>query len=543
MELDGVCYMSDHILRQLCTKPELCAKDIADSVVMSPTIAQLQPFVGNKSWLPTSSEGKQHYRFLTDAMSKIISCCIDKGKQRYPDTSLPFESLRFIPYDREMAHGIGDSAPVKPDGLGVLSHLLPPSSSNTKIYWSCVEFSVELKKSLRLLFSQVSTYARVCFDSRRNRAHTVAFAVNQEKLEVYIIFFHRGGSVSSPALCMTKKEGWETFVRALCGIAHWSLADAGMVMFRTNRFLFLRFTMYDGSAMFGVFKVTKTLDRKSCIRGRATIAETLKLVFLEKTEEYAREKAMEVVKQGRQDLMQDLEAPKPYASVRRLTRLKALTAKKRVPASMPALTERTAKLALSTTLLSNRTHSLMSSLEPDNPQTSQNSATPIDVEVHELEVIRNATFLQVESTQRPFLKRDDLKCLVVKDSWAFRNKQGCDGSILGSLAGSFGLPLVAGYGVAGDNHHFLDKELELRPNPYMTHEKDPSKGKGKDMEMGEKRFHICSFYLSEGRLLSTADSPAQVVRTVLHAAIGEHMCGIDRDILDLIVELQGTGIC
>ena len=307
--------------------------------------------------------------------------------------------------------------------------------------------------------------------------------------------------MSSPALCMTKKEGWETFVRALCGIAHWSLADAGMVMFRTNRFLFLRFTMHDGSAMFGVFKVTKTLDRKFCIRGRATIAETLKLVFLEKTEEHAREKAMEVVKQGRQDLMQDIE------------------------------------------VLSNRTHSLMSSLEPDNPQTSQNSANPIDVEVHELEVIRNATFLQVESTQRPFLKRDDLKCLVVKDSWAFRDTQGCDGSILGPLAGSFGLPLVAGYGVAGDNHRFLDKELELRPNPYMTHEKDPSKGKGKDMEMGEKRFHICSFYLSEGRLLSTADSPAQVVRTVLHAAIGEHMRRIDRDILDLIVELQGTGIC
>jgi len=117
--------------------------------------------------------------------------------------------------------------------------------------------------------------------------------------------------VSSPALRLTNKKGWETFVRALCGIAHWSLVDAGMVMFRTNRFLFLRFTMHDGSAAFGVFEVTKTLDRKSCIRGRATIAETLKLVFLETTEEHAREKAMEAVKQRRQDLGQDFEAPNP----------------------------------------------------------------------------------------------------------------------------------------------------------------------------------------------------------------------------------------
>jgi len=125
MELEGVCYMSDHILRQLCTRPEFCAKDIAGSVVMSPTITQLQPLIGNKSWIPTSSEGKQHYKFLTDAMSKIIPCCIEESKQKYPDTSLPFEALRFIPYDREMAHGIFESAPIKPDGLGALSHFLP----------------------------------------------------------------------------------------------------------------------------------------------------------------------------------------------------------------------------------------------------------------------------------------------------------------------------------------------------------------------------------------------------------------------------------
>ena len=179
MELEGVCYMSDHILRQLCTRPEFCAKDIAGSVVMSPTITQLQPLIGNKSWIPTSSEGKQHYKFLTDAMSKIIPCCIEESKQKYPDTSLPFEALRFIPYDREMAHGIFESAPIKPDGLGALSHFLPPSSSNTKVDWSFVEFPVKLKKLLRLLFSQVSTYARACFDSR-NRAHAVALAVYQE---------------------------------------------------------------------------------------------------------------------------------------------------------------------------------------------------------------------------------------------------------------------------------------------------------------------------------------------------------------------------
>ena len=167
----------------------------------------------------------------------------------------------------------------------------------------------------------------------------------------------------------------------------------------------------------------------------------------------------------------------------------------------------------------------------------------MDNEIYEFEVIQNSTFLRVESLRR--LTRDDLMYLAMEDvdPCAFRDRQDCDDSVFEPLCGLFRLPLVAGYGVAGDNHRFLEKERGLRPNPYVTQDQDTKNGNGEETEMriGEKRLHICSFHLSKRRLLIIANSPAQVVRTVLHAAIGEHRSNLV--LLHLIIETQGTTVC
>ena len=297
--------------------------------------------------------------------------------------------------------------------------------------------------------------------------------------------------------------------------------------------------------MFDVFEVVETFDRKSCIRGRATSVQTLRLVFLGQAEKDAREGALTIARKECLDLWRKLETPKQYASIRQSTWRETLAPKKKVPASMPAFTEHVAKFMLSPASISpsNTTSSLVSSIESDHPQRSHSPTDHMDNEIYEFEVIQNSTFLRVESSRKLTRDDSDLMYLTMTDPCACCDKQDCNDSVLGPLCGLFGLPLVAGYRVAGNNHRFLEKERGLRPNPYMTQEQDTKNGKGEEteMKMGEKRLHICSFYLSRRCLLSPANSPAQVVRTVLHAAIGEHRSNLV--LLHLIIETQGTTVC
>jgi len=222
--------------------------------------------------------------------------------------------------------------------------------------------------------------------------------------------------------------------------------------------------------MFDVFEVVETFDRKSCIRGRATSVQTLRLVFLGQAEKDAREGALTIARKECLDLWRKLETPKQYASIRQSTWRETLAAKKKVPASMPAFTEHVAKFMLSRASISpsNTTSSLVSSIESDHPQRSYSPTDHMDNEIYEFEVIQNSTFLRVESLRK--LTRDDLMYLTMTDvdPCAFRDRQDCDDSVLEPLCGLFRLPLVAGYGVAGDNHRFLEKERGLRPNPYVT---------------------------------------------------------------------------
>ena len=181
-----------------------------------------------------------------------------------------------------------------------------------------------------------------------------------------------------------------------------------------------------------------------------------------------------------------------------------------------------ASVMLFSTSLSPITSERMSSLGPSCLQLEAPD-DPADPEVNGF-----------ERRDRTLLMEDILKSLVFKDSYTVHEKQERDGNLLGPLAFSY----AAESGITGDKHPFLEKEPESKPR---TQEQDANRWKGKGLGAADKRLRVCSIYFTEGRLLSTAESPAQVVRTVLHAVIGEHRSNLI--LLPLTIETQGTGIC
>ena len=283
----------------------------------------------------------------------------------------------------------------------------------------------------------------------------------------------------------------------------------------------------------GVFTVLQTFsDQRPCIRGRATIVRSIGLV-LEATEEAARKRAVETSKYELKcrAIWRDRKHRRQHLSTWRSIESKSCT--KKTLALMPnALTQYCrcdiASVILFSTSLSPITSESMSSLDPSCLQieASDDSADP---EVNEF-----------ERRDKTHLTEDVLKSLMFKDSYTFHDKQERDGNLLRPLAGLFSSSYVTKSGFTGDKHPFLEKEPESNPRSYMTQEQDANRVEGKGLGAAEKCLRVCHLYLTRGRSLSTADSPAQVVRTVLHAVIGEHRSNLI--LLPLTIETQGTGI-
>ncbi|GJJ08913.1 hypothetical protein Clacol_003133 [Clathrus columnatus] len=109
----------------------------------------------------TVSEEEEHYQPFVERLNAIKDSLADRG---YMKNSI-YHRVKFEVYDRLMAGGVGNDAPLRPDALA----RIPSGIHDDKVFWEDVELCVEVKNKYGDMVAQGATYARSIFYAQRSR--------------------------------------------------------------------------------------------------------------------------------------------------------------------------------------------------------------------------------------------------------------------------------------------------------------------------------------------------------------------------------------
>jgi hypothetical protein len=159
--------------------------------------------------------------------------------------------------------------PLKPDILGLLH---PPTSPPQKLSWNDVAIVVEVKKDIRELIPQLSTYARCYLAVDRRRSFAPAIGFNHKSLEIFFFAFHRSGLSSSGPISLDTPEGFQSLVKYMVGMLSIPDEEAfGLDMTRIGNVFRINGRDYD---------IMRPICVRNSVRGRATVVYSLKCTQL-----------------------------------------------------------------------------------------------------------------------------------------------------------------------------------------------------------------------------------------------------------------------
>ncbi|GJJ13659.1 hypothetical protein Clacol_007915 [Clathrus columnatus] len=196
----------------------------------------------------TVFDEEEHYQPFVERLNAVKDSLTDRG---YMKNSI-YHRVKFEVYDRLMAGGVGNDAPLRPDALA----RIPSGIRDDKVFWEDVELCVEVKNKYGDMVAQGATYARSIFYAQRNRR----FRLGRVSFGLF-----------SPAwLCLSTNHhdlhtagGQRSFIQDMARI--WSCTDrwsAGFEDTCNNVRCFL-----EG---FGTFSYRRNICLRTSLRGRRT---------------------------------------------------------------------------------------------------------------------------------------------------------------------------------------------------------------------------------------------------------------------------------
>ncbi|KAG9025465.1 hypothetical protein FRB95_010123 [Tulasnella sp. JGI-2019a] len=170
-----------------------------------------------------------------------------------------FGNNQFIPYNKEMADGVEDAGPLKPD---ILLLSCPPNAS-VAARWRDVFCTVEVNGNWAELLDQAATYGRALFHARKTRRYAMVIGINHVKKSLRFIFFHRGGRTLTPSFNLTNPKDVKRFYVILKGLQECRTTfDAGYVT-----------SVAESTPIWASATIIAT---KTCIRGRGNYVAILR---------------------------------------------------------------------------------------------------------------------------------------------------------------------------------------------------------------------------------------------------------------------------
>lgn len=144
--------------------------------------------LSREKWVRQGAGGSDSYSYVASLFNFIHDI-----HNSHVSTETVYKKLRFGVYDRDMAHGIGSSHPLKPSLLG--SRWLPEEGYSMR--WRAVDLAVVFENNWKLLLAQANTYAHALFHTRKSRWFSLVIGVRYDTCAVQFLFFYRGGLTSS----------------------------------------------------------------------------------------------------------------------------------------------------------------------------------------------------------------------------------------------------------------------------------------------------------------------------------------------------------
>jgi hypothetical protein len=205
------------------------------------------------------------YKPLTHLLNAVVRAI----NHRLLSSPRHLRNLRFDDYRREMKEVYDSHRALKPDILGLLH---PPTSPPQKDSWSDVAIVVEVKKDIRELIPQLSTYARCYLAVDRRRSFAPAIGLNHKSLEIFFFAFHRSGLSSSGPISLDTPEGFQSLVKYMVGMLSIPDEEAfGLDMTRIGNVFRINGRDYD---------IMRPICLRNSVRGRATVVYSLKCTQL-----------------------------------------------------------------------------------------------------------------------------------------------------------------------------------------------------------------------------------------------------------------------
>jgi hypothetical protein len=207
-----------------------------------------------------------------DTISEFLNNCVQGCLDAYQSISATYANTRdhgafklnpfgeafwaallFVKYDRPTGDKVKNSAPLKPDIVGLAIKDMPPSDfvacwsklpEQSKRDPRKIAMAVEVKANWKDMLLQSCTYGRAQFNDTPLRTFTVTIAVNHIAETLRVLIFHRGGLSTTKELRLTTKDGKghdiHKFMKILLSILLWQTpGDAGFPEFTdAEKFIF-----------------------------------------------------------------------------------------------------------------------------------------------------------------------------------------------------------------------------------------------------------------------------------------------------------------
>jgi Fungal protein kinase len=203
--------------------------------------------------LDTSLEAK-NYEPLVEIFNRVI------GKHRTNFHSC----LNFAQY-RKCMEDVAGLGPLKPDLIATHGVF----NSEATYAWRDIHVVVEVNRSWSLALKQAAAYGRSMLEQDK-RWYSVVIVYNHAEQTLRFTFYNRCGMFVTPALCLTKPEGFKAIARGLVGMTRLSRYDAGIdehhLVYHGTSHIYLPSS--DGSGNW--WRVLDTLCQRICVRGRGT---------------------------------------------------------------------------------------------------------------------------------------------------------------------------------------------------------------------------------------------------------------------------------